>query len=132
MAGGGKQRPYLGEFVEPSRNGDHRRQSYGIKKSRSHSSRVTDVNRATMSKIGKTVWWSLSLGPIRSAQGLEVMMASLLEYCSYPQEEHANPGRKRARGVETAPPATSVVPVPTDSPGRRFRGTQDKAILLQD
>jgi hypothetical protein len=34
-----------------------------------------------MGKIGKTVWWSLSLGLILSAQGLEAMMASLLAYC---------------------------------------------------
>jgi hypothetical protein len=36
-----------------------------------------------MGKIGKTVWWSLSPGPILVAQGLEGILARLLAY-KYP------------------------------------------------
>jgi hypothetical protein len=33
---------------------------------------------ATMGKIGKTVWWSLSLEPVPAAQGLARILAYLL------------------------------------------------------
>jgi hypothetical protein len=83
MVSRGKQPPYLGELVELDGNGQHRRQSYGIKTSRSRLGRVTDVNWAAMDKIGKTVWSSLSLGPILAAQGLGHLIAQLLAY-AYP------------------------------------------------
>jgi hypothetical protein len=33
-----------------------------------------------MGKIGKAVWWSLSLGPAFAAQGLEHLIARLLAH----------------------------------------------------
>jgi hypothetical protein len=33
-----------------------------------------------MGKIGKAVWWSLSLGPILAAQGLDHLIVRLLVY----------------------------------------------------
>jgi hypothetical protein len=41
------------------------------------------MSMAAMGKIGKAVWWSLSLGPILSAQGLDHLVARLLAY-AYP------------------------------------------------
>jgi hypothetical protein len=35
-----------------------------------------------MDKIGKVVWWSLSLGPILAAQGLDHLIARLLVCCN--------------------------------------------------
>jgi hypothetical protein len=74
-----------GGLVAPSRNGDHRRQPYDHQKCRSHpgQGRATDVNWAAMGKIGKAVWWSLSLGPAFAARGLEGILARLLAY-EYP------------------------------------------------
>ena len=44
---------------------------------------MTGVNWAAIGKIGKTVWWSLSLGPILAAQGLGGLIARMLTH-SYP------------------------------------------------
>jgi hypothetical protein len=71
-----------GESAEPGRNGDHRRQPYGHQKCRSHpgQGRATDVNWVAMGKIGKAVWWSLSLGPAFAAQALDHLIARLLSH----------------------------------------------------
>jgi hypothetical protein len=34
-----------------------------------------------MGKMDKTIWWSLSLGLILAAQGLDHLIARLLVYC---------------------------------------------------
>jgi hypothetical protein len=41
------------------------------------------MSMAAMGKIGKAVWWSLSLGPAFAAQDLDGILARLLAY-EYP------------------------------------------------